>query len=155
MSVVVEKSGNNAAGRRQKQCEVTSWHTKEGIWPPQERTAQLTALDDETVPKNQNEILKIFAKHFDQLLNMPENVDDTSLNTIADRPTIQSLHETPDYEELTKAIAVMMENKGPGRCSLPAEVWKYETSKLKKKLCKLIFSIWENEQLPITGKMQI
>ena len=108
------------------------------VYGPQKRgTAQLTALDGETVLKDKDEILERFAQHFDQLLNVPGNVDYTALNTIADRPTIQSLDETPDFEELTKAIAVTRENKAPGRCGIPAEVWKYGQRSRSKKSCTI------------------
>lgn len=119
------------------------------IYGPQRRgTAQLTALDGETVLKEKDQILNRFAQHFDQLLNVPGNVDYMALNTIADRPTISTLDAKPEFDELQKAISSTMENKAPGRCGIPAEVWKYGGSKLKERLYNLIVDIWEHEQMP-------
>ena len=119
------------------------------VYGPQKRgTAPLTALDGETLLKEKDEILNRFAEHFDQLLNIPGNVDYAALNTIADRPTATDLDDEPVYEELVKAIDSTMENKAPGRCGLPAEVWKYGGNKLKERLFELIVNIWKKEQMP-------
>ena len=51
-------------------------------------------------------------------------------------------------DEITKAIASLKENKAPGGCGIPSEVWKYGGIKLQERLYELIVDIWKEEQIP-------
>jgi hypothetical protein len=114
----------------------------------QERCAQLLALDGETVLTDKKETLKRFAQHFDQLLNVPRNVDTTALSMVEQRPLVSTLDAPPMMAELVKAISATQENKAPGCCGIPAEVWKYGGTALQERLLEVIEEIWRCEEVP-------
>ena len=119
------------------------------VYGPQKRgTAQLLALDGETVLTDNKKILERFAQHFDQLLNLPGNVDSAALASITQRPTVHVLDEPPKMDELLKAIAATKESKAPGCCGIPAEVWKYGGTTLKERLLDVIGDTWIGEKIP-------
>ncbi|XP_046863308.1 uncharacterized protein LOC124457060 [Xenia sp. Carnegie-2017] len=93
-------------------------------------------------------MLERFAQHFDQLLNLPGNVDSAALASITQRPTVHVLDEPPKMDELLKAIAATKESKAPGCCGIPAEVWKYGGTTLKERLLDVIGDIWIGEKIP-------
>ena len=51
------------------------------------------------------------------------------------------MDEPPTFEELQDAISATREDKAPGGCGIPAEVWKYGGIKLKD-------DIWKHEYMP-------
>ena len=123
------------------------------IYGPQKRgTEQLIAQDGVTILKEKEDTLNRFAQHFDQLLNVPGTVDQAALDQLPDITEDKSLDEIPSFDELTAAIASTKENKAPGECGIPAEIWKYGGIKLQEKLHKLIEHIWINEQIPQNWK---
>ncbi len=121
-------------------------------WPQKRGTAQLIGQGGVTVLKEKNEELNRFAEHFDQLLNVPGTVDQAALDSLQDIPSNDSLDEPPRFEELLTAIAATRENKAPGGCGIPAEVWKHGGIKLKERLYDLIVDIWKDEQMPQNWK---
>ena len=123
------------------------------VYGPQKRgTAHLIGEDGVTILKEKDETLNRFAQHFDQLLNVPGTVDQHALNSLTSISTIDSLDEPPRFEELADAIAATKENKAPGGCGIPVEVWKYGGVRLKERLFYLIAYIWENEEMPQNWK---
>ena len=58
------------------------------------------------------------------------------------------MDDTPSFDELLNAIDTTKENKAPGECGIPAEVWKHGGLKLKERLHDLIVFIWKDEQMP-------
>jgi len=119
------------------------------VYGPQRRgTTQLNTMDGESVLQDKNEIIGRFAEHFEQLLNIPGNIDQVALDNITERTTINSLDETPGIKELLDAIDMTRENRAPGACGVPAEVWKHGGSRLQEKLFHLIKDIWEEEEMP-------
>ena len=73
-------------------------------------------------------------------------VDNSTLDTIAQRPNITLVDESPELKELLDAIIARKEGKALGRCGIPAEIWKHV--KLASSLYKLSLQIWENEEIP-------
>ena len=59
--------------------------------PVKRGTTQLAALDGTTVLREKSEILGRFAKHFDQLLNIPGTFDVRAASAIHVRPSALSL----------------------------------------------------------------
>ena len=119
------------------------------VYGPQRRgTAQLFDLDGITVLKEKDQTLNRFAQHFEQLLNVEGSVDQSALDSLPNLPPNVSLDEPPSFEEVLDAITATRENKAPGGCGIPAEVWKYGGIKLKERLFDLIVDIWEHEQMP-------
>ena len=111
-------------------------------------TTQLTSTDGKTVLQEKSEILDRFADHFDHLLNIPGNVEPTALSIINQRPKIRSLEEPPGMKELTDAFNGTQAGKAPGRCGIPAEIWKHGGQELILRLHKLILQIWSHEEVP-------
>jgi len=123
------------------------------VYGPQRRgTAQLLDKDGVTVLKERNETLNRFAQHFDQLLNVPGTVDNNTLDELPDIQADEDLDDIPSFEELTKAIHYTRENKSPGGCGIPSEVWKYGGLKLQERLHELVVDIWNKEQVPQNWK---
>ena len=123
------------------------------VYGPQNRgTAQLLDEDGETVLTAKDDTLKRFAQHFDHLLNVPGTVEHEALNSLTDMLPDESLDDTPGFDELLNAIDATKENKAPGECGIPAEVWKHGGLKLKERLHDLIVYIWKNEQMPQNWK---
>ena len=119
------------------------------VYGPQKRgTAQLFDVDGITILKEKDQTLNRFAQHFDQLLNVEGSVDPIALDSLPNLPPIHSLDEPPTFEELQDAISATRENKAPGGCGIPAEVWKYGGTKLKERLYNLIDDIWKHEYMP-------
>ena len=87
-------------------------------------TTKRTVLYGETKIQENAETLDRFANQFDQLLNMTEKVDRSSVDTIAPRPNITLVDENPELEELLNAISARKEGKALGRCGIAAEIWK-------------------------------
>ena len=73
-------------------------------------------------------------------------VDNSTLDTIAQRPNITLGDESPELKELLDAIIAREEGKALGRCGIPAEIWKHV--RLASSLYKLSLQIWENEEIP-------
>ena len=89
-------------------------------------------MDEVTILKEKDQTLNRFAQHFDQLLNVKGSVDPLALDSLPNLAQIDSLNEPPMFEELQNAIMATRENKTPGGCGIPAEVWKYDGTKLKE-----------------------
>ena len=119
------------------------------VYGPQKRgTTQLKTLDGDSILQDKNQILDRFAEHFNQLLNVPGDTDQRALDKISQRPTPNGLDNLPDETEFFNALSSTKENKAPGRCGIPAEVWKYGGEKLQQRLFDLIKEIWDKEQVP-------
>ena len=119
------------------------------VYGPQKRgTTQLKTLDGDSILQDKNQILNRFAEHFNQLLNVPGDTDQRALDKISQRPTPNGLDNLPDETEFFNALSSTKENKAPGRCGIPAEVWKYGGEKLQQRLFDLIKEIWDKEQVP-------
>jgi exonuclease III len=125
---------------------------REVYGPQRKGTAQLLAQDGVTVLKEKGETLDRFAQHFDQLLNVPGTVDKAALEELPEVNADTALDDIPSFNELLAAINSCRENKAPGGCGIPAEVWKHGGLKLQEKLHDLIAHIWRTEQMPQNWK---
>ena len=52
-------------------------------------------------------------------------VDNSALDTFAQRPNITLVDENPELKELLNAMNARREGKALGRCGIPAEIWKH------------------------------
>ena len=111
-------------------------------------TTQLAALDGTTVLQEKSEILGRFAEHFDKLLNIPGVLDVGAASAIHVRPKVHCLSEPPDLKEVVDTIDATREGKAPGKCKIPAEIWKYGGTEIVSKLHQLILSVWSKENAP-------
>ena len=119
------------------------------VYGPQKRgTAQLISEDGSTLLKGKDEILNRFSEHFHQLLNVPGTVDQDALDILPNHTPDGTLDDVPSREELATAIVSAKENKAPGECGIPAEVWKHGGANLRERLYEMIVDIWISEQVP-------
>ena len=125
---------------------------KEIYGPQRKGSTQLLAQDGVTVLKEKDKTLNRFAQHFDQLLNVPGTVDKAALEELPNIKADADLDNVPSLEELTRAITHTRDNKAPGGCGIPVEVWKHGGLKLQEKLHSLIVHIWRNEHVPQNWK---
>ena len=58
------------------------------------------------------------------------------------------MSEEPVFQELLDAIESTPSDKAPGRCGIPAEIWKHDGQTIKQKLFELVLLIWKNEEVP-------
>ena len=79
-------------------------------------------------------------------------MDKAALDELPDISPIADLDNVPSFDELTAAFASTRENKAPGSCGIPAEVWKHGGKRLQEKLHELIVDIWKKEQMPQNWK---
>ena len=79
-------------------------------------------------------------------------MDKAALDELPDISPIADLDNVPSFDELTAAFASTRENKAPGSCCIPAEVWKHSGKRLQEKLHELIVNIWRKEQMPQNWK---
>ena len=101
------------------------------IYGPQKRgTERLIAQDGVIILKEKEDTLNCFAQHFNHLLNVSGVVDQTALNQLPDITADRSLDETPNFDEVTAAIASTKKNKAhvDANYRRDLEIWKEETS---------------------------
>ena len=103
------------------------------VWACYTGTTQLTALDGTTVLQEKSEILGRFAEHFDRLLNIPGVLDVGAASAIHVKPKMHCLSEPPDLKEVVDAIDATRKGKAPGKCGIPAEIWKYGGTEIVSK----------------------
>ncbi|XP_048578500.1 craniofacial development protein 2 [Nematostella vectensis] len=121
---------------------------REVYGPAKRGSTQLTATDGCTILQEKSEILNRFADHFDQLLNVSGLVDEGALNSLQTRPEVVCLSEPPDIKEVVDAIDATQEGKSPGKCGIPAEIWKHGGTEIVSKLHKLVLKVWSAENTP-------
>ena len=135
-----------AADRRDMKAFYTG--LRETYGPKPRGLVQLRDLDGTTVLQEKDKILERFSHHFDQLLNIPGDLDERAKNKIMQRPAVQLLDDLPDMNELVSAIGSMQDRKAPGRDGIPSEVWKHGGQKMTECLLKLIQKVWDTEKVP-------
>ena len=84
------------------------------------------------MPLQKKRSVTIVSVYAPTMTNPDENKD---ISPIAD------LDNVPSFDELTAAFASTRENKAPGSCGIPAEVWKHGGKRLQEKLHELIVDI--------------
>ena len=77
---------------------------KEIYGPKPRGLIQLKAMDGETVLQEKAKILDRFADHFDQQLNNPGDLTEEAEEALVQRPTVSSLDEPPNLDELIATI---------------------------------------------------
>ena len=123
------------------------------VWGPQKKgPVHLKTSDGRETISDNKRVLSRWAEHFQTLLNVPGDIDPSALDNIQQRPTIESLDETPTIDEVTKAIDAMKDGKAPGQDGIPAEVWKHGGQNLLEKLHELITQIWKEGEVPQAWK---
>ena len=78
--------------------------------------------------------LKIWAKHFDGVLNRPSSIDDEAMNKILQVECNPLLDELPTISETVTAIKLLSSGKAPGSDAIPVEIYKAGVPPVAEKL---------------------
>lgn len=108
----------------------------------------IRSADGATLIKEQKQIVERWAEHFKILLNQRNVIDDTILNEIPDRPTINDLDLPPTFSEISQAVKSLKDNKAPGPDSIPAEILKHGGYLCLRTIYKFVLEIWDKESVP-------
>lgn len=90
------------------------------------------------------EIQERWVEHYSELLNRLTDVDHSILNNLEQLPIKYFLEESPDQEEVNKAIEQMNNGKSPGMDGIPAEVLKGGGIRLKEMVYEVISHVWDH-----------
>ena len=122
------------------------------MWgPKKKRPVNMKSTDGmETYESKRVEVR--WSEHFQNLLNVPGDIDHEALDNIPQRITKTSLDEIPIMDELARAIAGLKDSKAPGGDGIHAEVWKHGGDNLFNRLHQLITSAWEVGSVPQAWK---
>ena len=75
------------------------------IWGPRKLgSVQLKSTDGQETFSDNKRVLKRWREHFQNLLNMPGDIEPEALNKIQQRATITCLDEIPTMDELIRSI---------------------------------------------------
>jgi hypothetical protein len=134
------------ADRRQHKEFYASLKTIFG--PCIQTTNAVTDLDSGTVHTNSDEVMSVWRKHFNSLLNRSAPVDWSAVDRLPQQPMINTLSCVPDMSEIEKAIQQLCNGKSAGNDGLPAELFKHGGAALNQSVLSLVQSIWESETIP-------
>ncbi|KAI8519286.1 hypothetical protein Bbelb_025430 [Branchiostoma belcheri] len=115
--------------------------------PPKPSNAPLKSADGNLL-KEKKAINNRWREHFSDLLNRPSTVSSEVLDSIPQRPTIDSLDCLPTLEELNVAINQTSAGKAPGKDSIPADIFKAMGPVALDNFHTLLINIWEEEDMP-------
>lgn len=119
------------------------------VWGPQRRGAtNLKSADGTKLLTDKREVDARWREHFEQLLNVPGDIDPEALARIEQRPELPDMNAIPSPTELVDAIKVLSDRKAPGSDGIPAEIWKHGGANLVDQLHRIIIRAWEEEDVP-------
>ena len=108
----------------------------------------LLSADGSTLLTDKDAILKMWAEHFNSVLNRPSPVNDNAINRLPQIECNVLLDEFPTVTETRKAIQHLSSGKAPGTDAIPAEVYKIGGLPMAEKLTELFQCMWRKEAIP-------
>ena len=116
--------------------------------PSKPSSTPLLAADGTTLLKDKGSILDRWKEHFSNLLNRPSTVDDATLDSIPQRPTLDALDLPPTMDEIKTAIKQTSSGKAAGMDGIPSELYKAAGPQTLAALHDVFLSIWDEEVIP-------
>lgn len=71
------------------------------------------------------DILNHWEEHFNDLLNWPAQVEQSSINIIAQKPIVDELSNQPPVDEICKAIKLLTIVRSPGDDGIPGKIFRH------------------------------
>uniref|UniRef100_A0A8D8W2L6 Craniofacial development protein 2 n=1 Tax=Cacopsylla melanoneura TaxID=428564 RepID=A0A8D8W2L6_9HEMI len=93
----------------------------------------------------EEQVLRRWAQHFQDLLNEDEPNDQTDEE---ERPD-EDNEDMPTLSEVKTAIRKMKNNKAPGNDNITPELLKYGGEAVESMMLKIIHTIWKREKMPV------
>ncbi|XP_076049547.1 uncharacterized protein LOC143030278 [Oratosquilla oratoria] len=116
--------------------------------PKRHSNHPVRAADGTTLLKSNEQITSRWAEHFNTLLNQVNPIIPIIFDSLPNLPTMVSLDNPPEMEEVLRAISELKNNKSPGPDGIPAELFKQGGYLLKVNLHKLISEVWTTGEVP-------
>jgi hypothetical protein len=92
----------------------------------------------------QRKVLCRWAEHFQDLLNNPEEMEDTVEQTGGNHTE----QEAPSVEEVQRAVDGLKAGRAPGEDGIPSELFKGGGRHLIEQLHRIILQVWNQESMP-------
>ena len=104
--------------------------------------------DGNTVIKDHDDILSLWAEHLNELLNCVNSTDPTLADLIPQFPVIPQLDDPPAIYEIQAVVIGLKNNKAAGPNGIPREVFKYGGHHLCRHLHQFIHRALTTGKLP-------
>ena len=93
------------------------------VWGPQKKgPVHLKSTDGMETFFDSKRVVARWSEHFQNLLNVPDDIDHEALDNIPQRITKTSLDEIPIMDEMARAIASLKDAKHLGRWNLSRSI---------------------------------
>ncbi|KAG7298212.1 hypothetical protein JYU34_019023 [Plutella xylostella] len=108
----------------------------------------IKSLDGTQRLTSNQDVLKRWAQHFQNLLNVDRSADLEHIRSLPNYATVAEMDEPPALSEVIDAITQQKNDKAVGIDNIPGELLKYGTEELHNHLWKLFVRMWNEEQVP-------
>ena len=123
------------------------------VWGPQtKQPVHLKSSDRLEIFTDSKSVKARWSEYFQELLNVPGEVEPEMMETIQKRNINTALDGKPTMAEMVRAIKGLNDGKSPGGDGIAAEVWKYRRADLSNRLHRWIIKIWEEGHVPQAWK---
>uniref|UniRef100_K7EX84 Uncharacterized protein n=1 Tax=Pelodiscus sinensis TaxID=13735 RepID=K7EX84_PELSI len=116
--------------------------------PSKSGFAPLLSADGAMLIRDKAGINNRWKEYFSHLLNRSSSVDQSALEQIPQKPTLEDLGDPPFIDEVRKAIRQMSCGKASSKDGIPAELYKAFNEVSLKVFHNVLTSIWEEEEMP-------
>lgn len=108
----------------------------------------LRSHDGTQLLTNKQDVLKRWAEHFNNLLNVDRAVDMSFISSMASLPTVNKLDDPLTLREVIVAVQQQQNKKAVGIDNVPGELLKYGGAELHETIWKLFVKMWDEERVP-------
>ena len=119
-----------------------------GVYGPRRFSLHPVRSTDVALIKNKELILKRWAEYLQNLLITVHSTYPGFLDDLPTLPIIPKHDDPPSFDEVEKAILSLKGNKTDGHDNIPAEVIKYGSCALHRRLHNFILNCWSAKCLP-------
>ncbi|KAJ2950085.1 hypothetical protein O0L34_g11426 [Tuta absoluta] len=108
----------------------------------------LRSLDGMQLLTSKEDVLKRWAEHFKNLLNVDRSADLHHISLLPQLPLNTELDKPLSYDEVVTAIRQQHNKRAVGIDLIPGELLKYGGMELHTSVWKLFVQMWEEERVP-------